>query len=33
MLLGRLEFFVVFIGLTRLVANMAAMMGSASKGD
>jgi trk system potassium uptake protein TrkH len=33
MLLGRLEFFVVFIGLTRLVANTAAMMASASKGD
>jgi trk system potassium uptake protein TrkH len=33
MILGRLEFFVVFIGITRLVANVAAMRGSLSKGD
>ena len=33
MILGRLEFFVVFIGITRLVANVAAMTGSLSKGD
>ncbi|AMV70945.1 TrkH family potassium uptake protein [Desulfuromonas carbonis] len=33
MILGRLEFFVIFIGLSRLVANVAAMMGSAHKGE
>jgi hypothetical protein len=33
MILGRLEFFVVFIGLTQLVANVTAMTGSFGKGD
>lgn len=32
-ILGRLEFFVVFIGITQLVANMAAMTCSLGKGD
>ncbi len=33
MILGRLEFFVLFIGLSRLVANLAVMLGTAGKGD
>jgi trk system potassium uptake protein TrkH len=33
MIMGRLEFFVVFIGLSRLAANLAVMTGAAGKGD
>jgi trk system potassium uptake protein TrkH len=33
MILGRLEFFVVFIGLTRCFSNTATMLGAAGKGD
>lgn len=33
MILGRLEFFVIFIGLSQLFANLAVMLEAASKGD
>ena len=33
MILGRLEFFVVFMGITRMVVNLGAMAGSTGRGD